>query len=197
MTLQESDLVGGTFPGTWFFKRIRRSIVTLIACASLTACVSVTSTPPVLVDANRTWALLPFTNLSTTPQADGQLAELVETALRSRGIHDINIYRPNQPVTLRSLVDESTQIHVANQWARDAGQEYALSGSVHEWQYRAGAEREPTVGFTLKLTDVKSGKVLWQGNAARTGLGFTNLPTLANKLVHGLLSQLTVSGPGS
>lgn len=197
MTVQETEKFGGVLQSTRFFRWIRRGVTALIACAGMTACVSMTSTASVNVDANGTWALLPFINLSTTPQADGQLAELVEMALRARGVHDINVYKPSQPATLQSIIDDSMQIRVANQWARDQGQDYALSGSVHEWQYRTSGDREPTVGITLKLTDVGTGKVLWQGNAARTGMGFTNLPTLANKLVDGLLEKLSVSAHGS
>ena len=41
--------------------------------------------------------------------------------------------------------------------------------------------------MNLKLVDVSSGDVLWQGNAARTGWGYANLPALADTVIADLL----------
>ncbi|MFK7890616.1 MAG: hypothetical protein AB8B63_07350 [Granulosicoccus sp.] len=142
---------------------------------------------------NRSWSLLPFSNLSTTPRAEAQLAELVEMSMRSRGIRNIKVYKPSQPESLRSLFDDSAQMRVAAQWARKESSDYALTGVVHEWQYRSGADKEPTVGVTLKLLDVSTGQVMWQGNAAKTGAGFTNLSKVASQLVNELLSGISIA----
>lgn len=177
-------------------KGFTRFITILLAVLIVSACASVTSTAPVVVDAKKRWSLLPFDNLSNTPGAESQLADFVETALRSRGIREIDVYSPDRQVGLRSLFDDSAQQRVARQWARDKNLDYALSGSVHEWQYRSGINKEPTVGLTLRLIDVKTGQVMWQGNAARTGIGYTKLSSVANTLVDQLLSQITVSTSG-
>lgn len=176
--------------------RCTRFISLLLAMLILSACASVTTTAPVVVEAKKRWSLLPFDNLSSTPGAELQLTDYVETALRSRGIRDIDIYNPDKQIGLRSLFDDSAQQRVARQWARDKNLDYALFGSVHEWQYRSGAGKEPTVGLTLRLIDIKTGQVMWQGNAARTGIGFTKLSSVASTLVDQLLSQITVSTSG-
>ena len=166
----------------------------LLALFSVVAgCASVTTTPQTTVDAQKNWALLPFSNLSRTPRAESQLAELVETALRARGVQGINVYKSSEKVSLQSLFDDSAQQRVASQWARDRGQDYALSGSVHEWQYRSGVDKQPTVGLTLKLMDVKSKQVIWQGNASRTATGSTHVSTVASQLVKELLDQITIA----
>jgi TolB-like protein len=140
--------------------------------------------------------LLPINNLSSTPRVEGRLAEIVEASLRSRGVRHIEVYQPDQQLGFRSVFDDSAQQRVARQWAQDKRQNYAVSGSVHEWQYRADANKESSVGLTLKLFDVKTGQVLWQGNAARAGKGSTNLSAVASDLVDDLLGQITLVRAG-
>ncbi|MBX2885186.1 MAG: hypothetical protein KTR32_34835 [Granulosicoccus sp.] len=164
----------------------------LLLVSALSGCASISTTPPVTVDADKKWALLPFSNLSRTPKIEGQLAELVQTALRSRGVSRIDVFQEDGKGGLRSLFDDSAQFRVAAKWAQDRDQDYTLSGSIHEWQYRSGTEREPTVGLTLKLIDVRSRQVIWQGNASKTGTGFIKLSSIANELVNDLLDQISI-----
>lgn len=160
---------------------------------SLGACSTLSSTPSVTVAADRPIALLPFENLSITPQADTRLRRVVETRLRRAGVGDVYVYEATQQTTLKALLNPRRQMDDATRWANEQGAQYAFTGTVHEWQYKAGADREPVVGLTLSLIDLNSGDVLWQGNAARTGWGYANLSAIAEKTVDDLLSQVKFS----
>lgn len=162
----------------------------VMACLALAGCSTLTSTPAIVADASQSWALLPMANLSENPQADIQARDMLETRLRTRGVRQIIPYTPLQAVSLRQLLDPNSQQQEALQWARQSGYRYGLSGSIHEWAYRAGADKEPVVGINLKLVDLISGQVLWQASSARTGWGFSSLPALADSVIAELLESV-------
>lgn len=168
-------------------------ILTTAVLALLVGCGSMTSTPPVVAQANDRWVLLPVKNLSTTPSAGEKVLELAETQLRARGVTQISSYAPTENLSLVALLDNSDQQKSAQAWARESGAQYALSGTVHEWHYKLGADREPAVGLSMKLIEVSTGNVLWQGSAARTGWGYSNLSGIGDKVVRELLKQVRLS----
>ncbi|MGQ7847439.1 hypothetical protein ACUNV4_23315 [Granulosicoccus sp. 3-233] len=172
--------------------RIRRLLLTslVFVWVTLTGCATLTSTPTVTADASQSWALLPIANLSENPQADRQARSLLETRLRTRGVDELASYAPVKAVSLRQLLDPDSQQQQALQWARQSGYRYGLSGTINEWNYRSGADREPVVGINLKLLDIHTGDVLWQGSAARTGWGFSNLPALGDAVIAQLLESI-------
>lgn len=168
-------------------KQKQLGITALLLMVVCTACTTMTSTPAVTADAAQAWALLPMNNLSDAPQADSQALTMMETQLRKRGVAQLGVYTPLQNVSLRTLLDPSSQLDDGLQWARKSGYRYGLTGTINEWSYRTGADKEPVVGMNLKLVDVVSGEVLWQGNAARTGWGYASLPALADSVIAELL----------
>lgn len=171
--------------------RIRQWLLGSLACLwLLTGCSTLTSTPAVTADASQSWALLPVSNLSENPQADRQARNLLETRLRTRGVQQVGSYVPVQAVSLRKLLDPDSQQQDALKWAQQAGYRYGLSGTINEWSYRTGADKEPVVALNLKLLDVATGDVLWQASAARTGWGFANLPALADSVIAELFESL-------
>jgi len=147
------------------------------------------------VDAGVRWAILPINNLSQTAQADVQAQTLVETQLRKRGIATVDSYSPVKQVSLRNLLDPATDFRNSVEWAKQNGYRYGLTGSINEWHYKAGADREPAVGISLKLIDLYNDEVVWQANAARTGWGYATLPTVADKVIRELLQEVQLRTP--
>lgn len=196
-----ADPAWGGVPGITIKKTImhvvkrgmRRWTLFSVLLLSLGGCSTLSSTPSVTVAGDQAIVLLPFENLSVTPQADTRLRRLVETRLRRSGVGDIYVYESTQQPTLKALLNPRRQMDDATRWANTQGARYAFTGTVHEWQYKGGADREPVVGVTLSLIDLNSGDVLWQANAARTGWGYANLSAVAAKTVNDLLSQVTFS----
>ena len=157
------------------------------------ACTSMTSTPKITVDATEQWALLPVKNLSGTAEADAQAKSLIESRLRSRGITSVNAEPSVQQVTLRQLVSGDYENSKAKEWARRSGYRYALTGTVLEWQYKSGADREPSVGLGLKLLDLQSNRVVWQANASRTGWGYASLSGVADGIIEDMLDEIELA----
>lgn len=158
----------------------------------LVACSSVTSTPAVSIASTERMVILPLTNLSTTPLAGEQVMTIAESTLRSRGVMELATYAPEQATGLAALLATSSTNQSANTWAREAGFDLALSGTVHEWQYKSGPDREPSVAISLRLTDIKSNQVIWQATSAKAGWGFSSLSTVGQKLVKDLLTNVRI-----
>ena len=171
-------------------KQLHNILLLVFAVIILSACSSITSTPRVTLDINDRWALLPISNLSETAQADAQALSMIETQLRAKGVASVDTYAPIRQVSLRELLDPNKEMVQARDWAMRTGYRYGLSGTIHEWQYKAGADREPVVGMSLKLIDLYTGDVAWQANAARTGWGYASLPSVADTVIRDLLAQI-------
>lgn len=157
------------------------------------ACSSLSSTPSVLLSKEGSWVLLPMSNLSQTATADRQAQSLIETELRTRGVQSLHIHTPAQAVSLRALLDDTAAMDKALSWARNSGFHYGLTGTINEWSYKSSADQEPAVGMTLKIVDLQSGQVLWQGNGARTGWLHKSLPVVANELIRDLLDDVRLN----
>jgi len=175
-------------------QQIPRSWKLLVAgfALLLASCSSMTSTPSVSIGASQSIAILPLANLSTTPLAGEQVSTIAETALRSRGVSNLATYIPPQATGLSALLATSSSDQTANTWARTAGYDLALSGTVHEWHYKSGPDREPSVAVSLRLTELDSGRVVWQATSAKAGWGFASLSTVGQKLVKKLLARVRV-----
>lgn len=166
-----------------------------VALLVLASCKSVTTTPTVVTDSGQRWALLPIRNLSTTPLAGERVSNMVETELRRRGVSILGIYQDagsSKESDLASLLDSSIEFEKAREWARTNGYRYALTGTVNEWHYKTGTDKEPAVGLNLKLIDLPTGLVLWQGTGSRTGWGYANLARIGEKVTRDLVGKLSI-----
>lgn len=164
--------------------------VIVVTSALLSACQTLTSSNRVIVSSAENWALLPIINLSTTPLAGDRAAALVETQLRARGVKNLEAYKTPENESVIALLDEAGQLEKAKQWARQNGFRYGITGDVQEWSYKNGLDSEPSIGMTLKFIDLQSDEVMWVASGTRTGWGFSNLSSTANKTIGELLTQV-------
>ncbi len=165
------------------------AVVFAVATLMLSACSTITTTGPVAVDSS-TWAILPIANYSTTPKADNTVASLVETRLRAKGVRQLQTFEQPDSMNLVSLLESSPDNTKLIAKARSMGYRYGITGSVHEWHYKSGPDREPAVGVSLKVIDLVSSQVVWQGSTSRTGWAYANLSSVADKAIQDLLKQV-------
>ncbi|MBX2883480.1 MAG: DUF4136 domain-containing protein [Granulosicoccus sp.] len=165
-----------------------------VATLMMSACNTISTTGTIAVESSRPWAILPIANYSTTPKADETLATLVETRLRSRGVRQLESFRSQESLSLVSLLDKTPDNTALIQKALSQGYQYGITGSVLEWHYKSGPDREPAVGLSLKVIDLASQQVVWQGSASRTGWAYSNLSSVADKVIRDLLKQVKFPG---
>ena len=145
------------------------------------------------LDAQAKWALLPIANNTDTPQAALSAEAMLEHQLRRRGINTLLLY----PAKLsRDSLFEPTERKVseeAQNWAREQGARFAVTGSVDEWRYKVGIDGEPAVGVTLKVIDLSSGRVVWSAAGANSGWSREALSAVAQMLFTNLLATLQLA----
>ena len=155
----------------------------LVGCAVIDSSVA----PPLA--SNAKWAVLPFENLTETPQA-GRRVEVISTSLLyAFGVKESIQYSQKSEEGTAVLASKTDTLTEALSWAKTQKARYALTGSVDEWRYKVGIDGEPAVGVTLRVVDVDTGTVVWSGVGAKTGWGREAVSAVAQKLVRNLLEQ--------
>ena len=135
--------------------------------------------------------LLPFINASGAPLAAERTEALVTTLLRRKGVRELRMHSTDNP-RLPPELDDRRRYQSALVAAREFGPEtYGITGTVVEWGYRPGLDDQPAVSVSLRIVDVKDGRVLWSASAARGERG--TLGTVAQSLLRELTEAMPLS----
>jgi hypothetical protein len=160
----------------------------LLVALSLGACSIQSSQPDVKLPRSGSWVLLPMVNYAQAPQAGERSEQILYTLLASKGL--IAAPYPFVQSADELPLEDSERLQQALQWARKQGAEYAITGSVDEWQYKSGLDGEPAVGITLRVIEPASGRILWSGSAARGGWSRESLAGAGQKVLEQLVDDL-------
>ncbi len=138
------------------------------------------------------WVLLPIVNLAEVPQAGERIESVIETFLYSKGIRSLAYYPRQSADEALLMLDERSRYSRAMQWAKTQDFDYAITGSIEEWGYKSGLDGEPAVGLSLRILDMKTGKVIWSASGAKTGWGYDSVSGVAISLVNKLLNGIDI-----
>lgn len=171
----------------------------LLCAATLASCAVMDADPKAAFDASKPWALLPLQNHTDAPQAGESAEAILTTLLQIRGLADLQRYpallEPGSPLP---QLDERARYEQSVEWARDNGAVLGITGSVEEWRYKSGADKEPAVGLSVQVVDIATGRVLWAATGARAGWGRETVSGTAHKLLRALLANMEIrNGPHS
>jgi len=167
-------------------------LVALFAALSTTACSS-TVTRSQRTDRPRVrarWVLLPFVNHSETPQAGERVEAMLGTILRARGVPSLDSYVAPKDDESRLMVSDRQRLEESLGWAKGQKFEYAVTGSVEEWRYKAGIDGEPAIGITVRIVDLSSNRVVWSSSGSKTGGAGDNASGTALKLLDAMMQEL-------
>ena len=161
----------------------------ILVCALLAAgCTVVDRTRETQFDPAAKWVLLPMANHTETPQAGLRAEAIVESLLRTAGLHHLERY----PSTLNAdqLFDpaERKTQEQALAWAKAQKARFAVGGAVDEWRYKVGVDGEPAVGLSLSIVDLDSGTVVYAAAGGKSGWSREALSAVAQNLVRELLA---------
>ena len=171
--------------GSW-----RHWLIVVGLCGlSVGGCSVINSSVAPSLSTNTTWAVLPFVNLTETPQAGRRIEAIATSLLYAMGAKSSLQYSATQKEDLVGTNASADIRQAALAWAKSQQARYALTGTVEEWRYKVGVDGEPAVGVTLEVVDVSTGAVVWSGVGAQTGWGREAVSAVAQKLVRHLLEQ--------
>lgn len=163
-----------------------------VALAALSGCSTYRGTESVNLSRNATFALVPFVNHSSTPMAGDNVKTIVSSELKARGLRSLVFETVEEPQDLKSLLDENFERRQAEGWLENAVYDYVISGSVDEWNYKAGLDGEPAVSVTVEIAD-KNGAVLFQKTGSRSGFGRESLNLAGQKVVEKLFDDVNLN----
>ncbi|WP_280187443.1 penicillin-binding protein activator LpoB [Delftia sp. PS-11] len=153
----------------------------------LSACSTVDRGRAPALEANASWAVLPFDNHTETPMAGSRAAAIASALLHARGVGTVKRYTGD--ALQETLFDgrDAKRREDALAWARNEGVRYALVGAVDEWRYKVGVDGEPAVGVALEIVDVGSGATVWSATGGQSGWSREALSAVGQKLIRNLL----------
>lgn len=153
-------------------------------------CTHLESASPVTVSTAEPWVILPLQNLAETPRAGERVESILQSTLQNQGVHQLAIC-PNNTENLALLLNDGKRLATAKEWAKTKGFRIAVTGTIQEWNYRTGLDREPAVGITLQLVDLQNNDaLLWTATASRTGWGSENLTETTTKVLNAMLGEM-------
>jgi len=136
--------------------------------------------------------MLPVMNLAEAPQAGIRTEAILSTHLRAAGLKNLEIYPYQALKTGLPDLNEQHRYETALKAAKKSNHQYAITGSIEEWRYKSGLDGEPAVGISLKVIDMKTGKIVWSASGSRTGWGYESVTGTVNKLLAQLLGSLNL-----
>ncbi len=159
------------------------------------------------------WVLLPVQNLGETHMAGERVEELLTTLLRiqknveltpytgaatgSKGAagagKDAKSAKDSREADSELELDERQHYERVVAWARERKFTYGIGGSVEEWRYRAGTEGEPAVGLTLRVVDLRSGRIVFTAAGASPTPGRGSLSGATQDLLRTMLTKLPLA----
>ncbi len=121
------------------------------------------------------WAVESLVNKSDNATASDSAEELIETALRQRGV--------------KNIASTPGVVEVVNA----ASARYVVSGIVHQWGVGNATARGPEVSLSLELFDRHSDNFIWHDTQTVSGRGADSLHKVAQRTIDRLFDQLDIS----
>ena len=131
--------------------------------------------------------VLPFSNLTTTPDAGKAVTEIFLSELQIR--HPFSVLplpKGTLPQTRSTGPEDSLTPDIRARIQAMTGADAALTGTVTEFEYRVGGTTRPVSALSWTLLSLRTGRILWAANASRMGSCFWS----CRKTLSGLTKDL-------
>jgi TolB-like protein len=138
--------------------------------------------------------VLPFSNLTTTPDAGKSVTALFVSEVNVR--HPFILIDFPDPDLLSGKVDPATgsvPVGLRRRIKASTGADAVLSGTVTEFEYRVGGTSRPVVGMSWTLVSMGTGRVLWAASVSRMGSCFWTCRDTVSGLARNLIDEKIVS----
>ena len=131
--------------------------------------------------------VLPFSNLTTTPDAGKAVTEIFLSELQIR--HPFSVLPLPKGILSRppsTGPEDSLTPDIRARIQAMTGADAALTGTVTEFEYRVGGTTRPVSALSWTLFSLRTGRILWAANASRMGSCFWS----CRKTLSGLTKDL-------
>ncbi|MGN1281352.1 MAG: hypothetical protein ACI4UM_05555 [Succinivibrio sp.] len=170
----------------------RKIVISALALSLLCSCSSYRGNDSMIASKSAVFALIPFANHSNTPMASENVQAIVSSELKAKDINTLCYSAQTEAEDLKSLLDDEFDRKQAVKWLDGVEYSYVITGSVDEWNYKAGLDGEPVVGITIEIRD-KAGRTVYQKTGTRSGFGRESLNYAGQKVVSNILDDIKLN----
>ena len=162
-------------------------LLTLFFTLFFISCSSIVHKENIQLPHNKVYAIGSFWNYTQTPMAGLKIASIVESVLSKENLSLISLVEGNEQKSLKqskvAFLKEQTQK------AKQLKANYLITGEVQEWQYKTGLDGEPVVSYSIKIIELKSGNILFNGVGAKSGWGNKSIGVVAQEIASELIPK--------
>jgi len=153
----------------------------------LGGCSSHLSKKSVQLPLDKKYAIASFWNYTETPMAGLRTATIVESILAQKNVAIASLIGGSEEMVSSKSKQEFLKTKIAN--AKELGVDYLILGNVQEWRYKTGIDGEPVVSYSMKIVNLKSGAIIFNGVGAKSGWGHKSIGVVAQEIAEELIPQ--------
>ena len=153
----------------------------------LGGCSSHLSKKSVQLPLDKKYAIASFWNYTETPMAGLRTATIVESILAQKNVAIASLIGGSEEMVSSKSKQEFLKTKIAN--AKALGVDYLILGNVQEWRYKTGIDGEPVVSYSMKIVNLKSGAIIFNGVGAKSGWGHKSIGVVAQEIAEELIPQ--------
>jgi len=136
---------------------------------------------------NKKYAIASFWNYTETPMAGLRSATIVESVLAQKNLAVASLIGGSEELVSSKSKQAFLKTKIAE--AKALGVDYLIFGNVQEWRYKTGIDGEPVVSYSMKVVNLKSGAILFNGVGAKSGWGHKSIGVVAQEIAEELIPQ--------
>jgi len=150
-------------------------------------CSAIVNKNNVTLPLNKKYAIGSFWNYTETPMAGLRASTIVESVLSKKNISLISLIGGSDEMELSK--SKLTLLNETKEQAKQLGVDYLIVGNVQEWRYKTGIDGEPVVSYSIRVIDLESGRVLFNGVGAKSGWGHKSIGVVAQEIAENLIPK--------
>jgi hypothetical protein len=131
--------------------------------------------------------LAPFANATDDDHAGRAFTGLFAAELARVGLSVVEL--PPKPATELGEVPVYERSELA-QAARRHGASAILAGTAVEFRYKTDLDGDPAAGVVVEVMGPDAGAVLWRASGSNTGIGFTSLTAVAQRVTQDVTARM-------
>ena len=150
-------------------------------------CSAIVNKNNVTLPLNKKYAIGSFWNYTETPMAGLRASTIVESVLSKKNISLISLIGGSDEMELSK--SKLTLLNETKEQAKQLGVDYLIVGNVQEWRYKTGIDGEPVVSYSIRVIDLESERVLFNGVGAKSGWGHKSIGVVAQEIAENLIPK--------
>jgi len=166
---------------------IQRLVRVVFLLFLITGCSTVINKKNTSLPQDKKYAIASFWNYTETPMAGLRASTIVESVLAQKNISLVSLIGGGDEIAKSK--SKAIFLHKQKALALGMNADYLVIGNVQEWRYKTGIDGEPVVSYSIKVVDLKSSNIIFNGVGAKSGWGHKSIGVVAQEIAKELIPR--------